>query len=108
MIKRKLIIGLMVVALIALISSVTTIVGFFIRDLELVLTSSKILSLCTLVLMTVFFKSVYNEMFGEDNVTEVHMTLKNKEDIESFKEQIEEELRKYSEQMEKQNKDKDE
>jgi len=33
------------------------------------------------------------------------MTLKNKEDIESFKEQIEEELRKYSEQMEEQDKD---
>jgi len=92
---RKLIIGLVVLAALTLIVSVTTIVGFFIGDLNLILTSTKILSLTSLVLMTVFFRSVYNEMFGGENVKEVRMELKSKEDIDEFRRQMEEHLQEY-------------
>lgn len=109
--NRKLIVGLVILAGLALLVSVTTIIGFFIGDLKMVLTSSKILSLSTLVLMTVFFKSVYGEMYGEENVREVRMELKSKEDIEEFRRKLEEELQQYIKDIaeeEELNKDKDE
>lgn len=113
MIDRKLIIGLIVLAAIALIVSVTTIVGFFIGDLQLVLNSSKVLSMSTLVLLTVFFRSVYHEMFHsqEENVHEVKMELKTKEDVEEFRRKLEKELQKYIKEIaeeEELDKDKDE
>lgn len=95
MINRKLVIGLIVLSALTLIVSVTTIVGFFIGDLQLVLTSSKILSLSTLILLSIFFRSVYNEMFGEENVREVRMELKSKEDVEEFRRKLEKELQQY-------------
>ena len=111
MITRKLIIGLVVLAALTLIVSVTTIVGFFIGDLQLVLTSSKILSLSSLVLMTVFFRSVYNEMYGEEQVKEVRMELRSKEDVEEFRRKLEKELQQYIKEIaeeEELNKEKDE
>ena len=113
MINRKLIIGLVVLAAIALIVSVTTIVGFFIGDLNLILNSTKVLSLSTLVLLTVFFRSVYHEMFNsqEEEVNEVRMELKTKEDVEEFRRKLEKELQKYIKEIaeeEELNKDKDE
>lgn len=95
MLNRKLVIGLIILAVLTLIVSLTTIIGFFIGDLEMVLFSSKILSLTSLVLMSVFFRSVYAEMFGDDNVKEVRMELKNKEDIERFRKELEEHLQDY-------------
>jgi hypothetical protein len=92
---RQLIIGLVILAVLTMIVSLTTIVGFFIGDLQMVLTSAKILSLTSLVLMSVFFKSVYEEMYGEENVKEVRMELKSKEDIEEFRRQMEEHLQDY-------------
>jgi hypothetical protein len=92
---RQLIIGLVILAVLTMIVSLTTIVGFFIGDLHMVLTSAKILSLSSLVLMSVFFKSVYEEMYGEENVKEVRMELKSKEDVEEFRRQMEEHLQDY-------------
>ena len=93
--NRKLIIGLIVLAAIALIVSVTTIVGFFIGDLSLILNSTKVLSMSTLVLLTVFFRSVYHEMYNEENTREVRMELRSKEDVEEFRRKLEKELQQY-------------
>jgi len=95
MLNRKLVIGLIILAVLTIVVSLTTIIGFFIRDLEMVLLSAKILSLSSLILMTIFFRSVYGEMFGDDNVKEVRMELKNKEDIERFRKELEEHLQDY-------------
>jgi len=95
MYNRKLVIGLIALAILTLLVSLTTIIGFFIGNLDLVLLSAKILSLSSLILMTIFFRSVYGEMFGDDNVKEVRMELKNKEDIERFRKQLEEHLQEY-------------
>ena len=92
---RKLIIGLVILAVLTMIVSLTTIVGFFIGDLQMVLTSAKILSLSSLVLMSVFFKSVYEEMYSEENVKEVRMELKSKEDVEEFRRKLDEQLKDY-------------
>jgi len=92
---RKLIIGLIILAVLTMIVSLTTIAGFFIGDLQMILTSAKILSLSSLVLMSVFFKSVYEEMYGEENVKEVRMELKSKEDVEEFRRKLEKHLQDY-------------
>ena len=88
------VIGLIILAVLTIIVSLTTITGFFIGDLQMILTSSKILSLTSLVLMTVFFRSVYHEM-NDISVKEVRMELKSKEDIEEFRRQLEEHLQDY-------------
>lgn len=90
---RKIIIGLVILAVLTILVSLTTIVGFFIRDLQMVLTSAKILSLTSLILMSVFFKSVYEEMFV--NTKEVRMELKSKEDVEEFRRKLDEHLQDY-------------
>jgi len=110
MLNRKLVIGLIILAVLNLTVSITTILGFFIGSLDLVLLSAKIMSLSSLVLMTVFFRSVYNEMFGDDNVKEVRMELKSKEDIEEFRRQMEKHLQDYIQEVveEEEIKDKDE
>ena len=90
---RQLIIGLVILAVLTIVVSLTTIVGFFIGDLQMVLTSAKILSLTSLILMSVFFKSVYEEMFV--NTKEVRMELHTKEDIEEFRRQLDEQLKHY-------------
>ena len=90
---RQLIIGLVILAVLTIIVSLTTIVGFFIGDLQMVLASAKILSLTSLILMSVFFKSVYEEMFV--NTKEVRMELKSKEDVEEFRKQLDEQLKHY-------------
>ena len=95
MLNRQLVIGLIILAVLTIIVSLTTIIGFFIGDLEMVLLSAKILSLTSLTLMLVFFRSVYGEMFGDDNVKEVRMELKSKEDIEEFRRKLEEHLQDY-------------
>lgn len=91
--NRKLIIGLIVLAVIAFISSISTIIGFIIKDPMLVINSSRFLSLSSLILMTIFGKSVYHEMFV--NTKEVRMELRSKEDIDEFRKKIEEELQQY-------------
>ena len=90
---RQLIIGLVILAVLTIVVSLTTIVGFFIGDLQMVLASAKILSLTSLILMSVFFKSVYEEMFV--NTKEVRMELKSKEDVEEFRKQLDEQLKHY-------------
>ena len=90
---RQLIIGLVILAVLTIIVSLTTIVGFFIGDLQMVLASAKILSLTSLVLMSVFFKSVYEEM--SVNTKEVRMELKSKEDVEEFRKQLDKQLQEY-------------
>lgn len=109
--NRNLIIGLIILAVIAFISSVVVTIGFVIKDPMLIINASRFLSISTLILMTIFFRSVYNEMFGEENVREVRMELKSKEDIDEFRRKLEDELQQYIKDIaeeEEVNKDKDE
>lgn len=108
---RKLIIVLIVLAVITFISSIVTIVGFITLDAMLVINSARVLSITSLILMTVFGRSVYLEMFDENNVREVRMELHSKEDVEEFRRKLEKELQKYIKQIaeeEELDKDKDE
>lgn len=93
---------LAVIYVIALMASLTTIAGFFMRDIDFILTSTRFLSLSTLILLTYFANSVYKEMFSQEQVNEVRMELRSKEDIEEFRRKLEEELRKYVEEIEEQ------
>ena len=92
---------LAVIYVIALIASVSTIFGFFTRDIDFIINSARFLSLSTLILLTYFANSVYKEMFTQDEqVNEVRMELRSKEDVEEFRKKLEEELRKYVEEIE--------
>lgn len=98
---------LLVLGIIAIISSITTVVGFGTNNLGLIILSARFLSLSTLILLSWFGYRVYREMSVE--VREVKLESRSKEDIEKFRQQIESELKEYiKEIVEEEEKDKEE
>lgn len=98
---------LLVLGIIAIISSITTVVGFGTNNLGLIILSARFLSLSTLILLSWFGYRVYREMNVE--VREVKLESRSKEDIEKFRQQIESELKEYiKEIVEEEEKDKEE
>lgn len=91
--KKTEMIFLAVLCLVAIISSVTVLIGFFIKDPFLIINSSKFLSLSTIVLLTNFGYRVYKERHIVEE--EVEVRLNSKEDIEEFKKQIDEHLQRF-------------
>jgi len=91
--KKTEMIFLIVLCLVAIISSVTVLVGFFIKDPILIINSSKFLSLSTLVLLTNFGYRVYKERHIIEE--EVEVRLQSKEDVEEFKKQMDEHLQRF-------------
>lgn len=108
--KKLEIIGIITALIVAGISSVIVIIGFFTRDVDLIINTSRFLALSTLASIIYFGNSIYKEMGVVEH--EVRMELKSKEDIEQFRNKIEKELQKYikeiAEEEERINKEKDE
>ena len=84
---------LLVISIIAFISAIVTIVGFFIRDASLVISASRFLSLSTLCVLSYFGWGVYLELFN--TTKEVRFELRSKEDVEEFRNKMERELKQY-------------
>ena len=84
---------LLVISIIAFISAVVVIVGFFIRDASLVIGASRFLSLSTLCVLSYFGWGVYQEMFTKTK--EVRFELRSREDVEEFRIKMERELQQY-------------
>ena len=84
---------LLVISIIAFISAIVTIVGFFIRDASLVISASRFLSLSTLCVLSYFGWGVYLELFN--TTKEVRFELRSKEDVEEFRNKMERELQQY-------------
>lgn len=84
---------LLVISIIAFISAIVTIVGFFIKDASLVISASRFLSLSTLCVLSYFGWGVYLELFN--TTKEVRFELRSKEDVEEFRNKMERELQQY-------------
>ena len=84
---------LLVISIIAFISAIVTIVGFFIRDASLVISASRFLSLSTLCVLSYFGWGVYLEVFN--TTKEVRFELRSKEDVEEFRNKMERELQEF-------------
>ena len=84
---------LLVISIIAFISAIVTIVGFFIRDASLVISASRFLSLSTLCVLSYFGWGVYLELFK--TTKEVRFELRSKEDVEEFRNKMERELQEF-------------
>lgn len=108
--KKLEIISIITALIVAGISSVIVIIGFFTRDADLIINTSRFLSLSTLAAIIYFGNSIYKEMNVVEH--EVRMELRSKEDIEKFRNKVEKELQKYikeiAEEEERINKEKDE
>ena len=91
--KRLEMVFLIALSLVAMISAITILVGFFIKDGNLIIQASKFLSLSTIILLTNFAYRVYNEIHVVQE--EIQIQLKSKEDVEDFKKQIDEQLQKF-------------
>lgn len=84
---------LLVISIIAFISAIVTIVGFFIKDASLVISASRFLSLSTLCVLSYFGWGVYLELFN--TTKEVRFELRSKEDVEEFRNKMERELQEF-------------
>lgn len=107
--KKLEIITVIVAFIIAAISSVVVIVGFFTNNVDMIINSSRFLSLSALGLVIYFSNNVYQEMFTDAH--EVRMELRSKEDVEEFRKKLDKELQQYIKQIaeeEELDKDKDE
>ena len=107
--KKLEIITVIVAFIIAAISSVVVIVGFFTNNVDMIINSSRFLSLSALGLVIYFSNNVYQEMFADTH--EVRMELRSKEDVEEFRKKLDKELQQYIKQIaeeEELDKDKDE
>ena len=107
--KKLEIITVIVAFIIAAISSVVVIVGFFTNNVDMIINSSRFLSLSALGLVIYFSNNVYQEMFTDTH--EVRMELRSKEDVEEFRKKLDKELQQYIKQIaeeEELDKDKDE
>ena len=88
--------------IIAGITSISTIVGFFYNSQTLIIESSRWLSFSVLLLLTKLGEMIYRDVVSVRK--EVEVTIKTKEDIEAFRKQINDEIEKMVKQIEEEEK----
>lgn len=91
--KRIEIYGVIGLLLIALITSITTLVGLYIQSLEMIVISARGLASSVILLLVRLAYYVWEET--QQPHQQVEVTLKSKEDVEEFKRQIEIQLQDY-------------
>ena len=91
--KRIEVWGVVGLLLIALITSITTIIGLYIQSLEMIIISARGLSSSVILLLVRLMYYIWEE--NQQTQQQVEITLKSKEDVEEFKRQVDIQLQDY-------------
>lgn len=104
--KRIEIYGVIGLLLIALITSITTLIGLYTQSLEMIVISARGLASSVILLLVRLGYYVYEETQQPHHQVEV--TLKSKEDVEEFKRQIDIQLQDYLKEIAEEEQEKEE
>ena len=94
---------LVLVLIVATISTIGTILGFGFNSYDLVIQSSRWLAIASLILLTKLGYMIYEDTVGSHK--EIAVTIKSREDIEEFRKQINEEIEKMLKQIDDEEKE---